>query len=792
MLQADSLKRLYEERRNLIFETAQKYVEEGDLHVVVVHSALCDNRIKRGKAPTHGEWQKQKLSWLQLQQEMLRVWNREGGCNIGLKTGKTSGIICVDVDVKGGGLSWFYEHKDHLGSPIVERTGGEGLHLYYCYPTNSAGELKTRSSGKRIFPGVDILADGAGQVVTHPSIHASHHTPYIFDNGLDLLDVRHEADQLPQWIVDEMMASIERDVERQEQKQQGAFGEGAPADAWDLVAAKVALSSIAGAQEGSGGDLQTLRAAMACKDYGLNASQVYDLLLKEYNPRCAPPWSPAELRQKVKNAFRYGQRSIGVSSISQAFSAMNSVEIDEVIEAASPNTSLAYSKKNAIHSAKVFVARNQKVISCYDQQLVYYEEDTHKWKVARDTDFENLIYKDIAKFCNNGELLRTMKVSFLADVRKAVRMEINIPRPLPDNHWKNGKHIGVDFITVNNGILDVRSGTLLPHDPDWFCFSTVDIDFEPDASCSLFKNFLAEIWDGDQKLVESLRLWIGYCLLTAASAQRFAVFKGASRAGKSTLVSLIENLVGYSNAASTSLSLIGSDFGLESLLGKKLVVFQDADKASADRMGVATERIKSLASNDPMGINRKGQTVVFQKLNAKVNFVCNKMPPFLNDENALTNRMIVFPFWKSYQGKEDLELPAKLKSELSGIFNWALVGAQALVEGRARLFTAPRGEETLEELAQQFDSVQGFWVECVELTDGAHNTVTPQQLWDAYRHWCRESGRSAKNRQRFLTELAARPALQERRDRSSAHRGYRGVRVRAMEEVGPLDDDIPF
>ena len=236
-----------------------------------------------------------------------------------------------------------------------------------------------------------------------------------------------------------------------------------------------------------------------------------------------------------------------------------------------------------------------------------------------------------------------------SDVRKIVRMQLSKPQGIPDVHWRGAEgRRGIDFITVKNGILDVQTGELLNHSRDWFCFHSLPIFYREDAKCEEFLKFLDSVWEGDAELIESLRLWMGYCLLTSCAMEKFAVFKGASRAGKSTLASVIESIVGRENTASTSLSLIGSDFGLENLMGRKLCVFQDAERASLDRMGVATERIKSLASNDPVGINRKGQSVVFQRLGVKIAFVCNKLPNFLNDENALTNRMVVFPFSKSF------------------------------------------------------------------------------------------------------------------------------------------------
>jgi putative DNA primase/helicase len=751
--------------KDLLFQTAKKYVEKG-LKIIAVHSPNCENSIKRGKAPTQYGWQKKSQGWDELRAEMERVWAREGACNIGLVTGKASGLVVVDIDEPG----WFDEHEMHLGSPVIERSPSGGLHLYYKYPQGLSGDIRSRSSAARIFKGVDILADGGSQVVTWPSVHQSGQGMYTFDRGLDLLDALEEADELPRWIVDEMLTERKEERVRESDVKGGQL---------DLHAARLALRSFPPAIEGAGGDLQTLKAALIGRDYGLSAKEVYGLMREEYNGRCSPPWSDQDLADKVKNAFKYAQRGQGNMSIEHAFD-----EEPTVTEAAPV---LAYSKKHAVHNADIFLQKMKGVLDCFDGQFVHYDTKDKRWRVISDGAVESLIFHDMP-----ADVRQTIKASMFSDVRKIIRMQLSKGEGIPDVHWRgNDDRRGIDFITVNNGILDVQTGELLEHSKDWFCFHSLPMVYREDASCEEFLRFLDSVWDGDQELIESLRLWMGYCLLTSCSMEKFAVFHGASRAGKSTLASVIESIVGRENTASTSLSLIGSDFGLENLMGRKLCVFQDAERASLDRMGVATERIKSLASNDPVGINRKGQSVVFQRLGVKIAFVCNKLPNFLNDENALTNRMIVFPFSKSFMGQEDTGLKERLGKETEGIFNWALVGARRLLRGD-KLFTAEKGKEALQKLTEQLDSVEGFVAEGLEFTGQAHNFVSSNDLWAAYKEWCKDAGRHPKHKQRFCQDISSHKAFKSLFVRANNIRGYQGIKVVTEVFSAVEEEPCPF
>jgi hypothetical protein len=71
------------------------------------------------------------------------------------------------------------------------------------------------------------------------------------------------------------------------------------------------LLSVEPAVSGQHGDLRTFR--VCCRVVrGFSLSDVEALhVLKEWNARCAPPWSERELLEKIQNARRYGREPIG-------------------------------------------------------------------------------------------------------------------------------------------------------------------------------------------------------------------------------------------------------------------------------------------------------------------------------------------------------------------------------------------------------------------------------------------------------------------------------------------------
>jgi hypothetical protein len=142
------------------------------LHGVVGGVCTCDlgQACKNaGKHPLYRNWQKVPIN-------DLGVWNAISGwrlarglpTNVGLATGRPSGVFALDVDPKNGGLLTLqeYERAGRLLPPTWEqRTGGKGLHCLFTMPA----DFEPTNATGRLGAGLDIRGTG-GQIVLAPSI----------------------------------------------------------------------------------------------------------------------------------------------------------------------------------------------------------------------------------------------------------------------------------------------------------------------------------------------------------------------------------------------------------------------------------------------------------------------------------------------------------------------------------------------------------------------------------------------------------------------------------------------
>jgi hypothetical protein len=120
-----------------------------------------------------GQRKKPVFPWRQYQatrpeRSVVEAWFQGQDVNVGIVTGKVSGIVVVDLDGKmNDPREWLAAHGFNIKTPMVS-TGRGGAHVYYRHPggTVANGVKLSQIDGVSI----DIRADG-GYVVAPPSVH---------------------------------------------------------------------------------------------------------------------------------------------------------------------------------------------------------------------------------------------------------------------------------------------------------------------------------------------------------------------------------------------------------------------------------------------------------------------------------------------------------------------------------------------------------------------------------------------------------------------------------------------
>ena len=100
------------------------------------------------------------------------------------------------------------------------------------------------------------------------------------------------------------------------------------------------------------------------------------------------------------------------------------------------------------------------------------------------------------------------------------------------------------LLNCKNGTIDLSTGRLKPHDKEDYITKTVSVNYDPDATCPQWENFLDRIMDNNEDLIKFLQRAIGYALTGDVSEQCFFILWGEGDNGKSTFSRTVGNILG--------------------------------------------------------------------------------------------------------------------------------------------------------------------------------------------------------------------------------------------------------
>jgi len=344
-----------------------------------------------------------------------------------------------------------------------------------------------------------------------------------------------------------------------------------------------------------------------------------------------------------------------------------------------------------------------------------------------------------------------------------------------------------EALAVENGhLLDVGSGRprLASHDPGRFVTHRLDVAWMPDAPCPRWLAFLDETFD-DPETVDLIREWFGYVISGRVDLERILSISGPKRSGKSTLAHVLTALVGPTAVASMSLTDITRPHGEAPLVGKRLVLFGEANWHLREGR-LAVEVLKSISGRDRRTIARKYLSSWEGVLPARLMIVGNDFPGFPDDAGALAARIMHVTTKRSVQGREDLDLRARLVAELPGILAWSVEGAATLAD-RGR-FVEPVAVATAQrEMRIEGSRIAGWLDDRASLVEGTRTDLTA--AFTDYQAWAASEGTSHPlDRKWFARLLAATEGVTTKRvtEQNEQRRYVLGLHLRPVSVRDPF------
>ena len=302
----------------------------------------------------------------------------------------------------------------------------------------------------------------------------------------------------------------------------------------------------------------------------------------------------------------------------------------------------------------------------------------------------------------------------------------------------------ISYLTLRNGLYDLREETLLPHTPDIFTTNLLPYDFDPKAKCERFLQYLDEVFLKDSDKVSFIQETVGYIFQKNIPKPSIFFLIGSGSNGKSVFVDTITNLIGQENTCSISLNALSNEYYLLTLFNKMLNISSETPR----KKRIDTDLVKAVVAGDWVtGRIPYKQPTKFKSF-AKHFLAMNEAPLIEDSSHGMWRRLYIIDFPKCFTESEmDVHLTETLRGELSGIFNWALEGYNRL---RKKDFIFSQGElmkKSKEAYQQDSDSVMSFTSQFLKKSN-PENVVKFKEVYEIYRAFSFSEGYKTPERKR--------------------------------------------
>ncbi len=302
-------------------------------------------------------------------------------------------------------------------------------------------------------------------------------------------------------------------------------------------------------------------------------------------------------------------------------------------------------------------------------------------------------------------------------------------------------------LCLKNGVLDAESRTLRDHAPVPRYTRQLPVVFDPGAECPAFLRFLEEVQPAEDAR-ELVQLIFGYSLAPGNWLQRAFMFTGGGNNGKSTLEGVLKDLLGPDNVAAMTLQALSVNrFATASLYGKLANIVADLPNAPVHYTGT----FKALTGGDLITGERKFQEPFTFVNEAVLIFSANELPTVDDRTYAFWRRWVLLPFPVDFTGREDRELPGKLRAELPGVLNWALAGLDKLREYGDFPVEGTAGG-LMETWKRRSDSL--YWFVQDQVEKDPEGFVPKEVFYEVYRTFCEEHDLKPKTKDMVGKQLA--------------------------------------
>jgi putative DNA primase/helicase len=305
------------------------------------------------------------------------------------------------------------------------------------------------------------------------------------------------------------------------------------------------------------------------------------------------------------------------------------------------------------------------------------------------------------------------------------------------------------YIPFENGVLDLKTGQLLDHSPDYgFTWQLPRPYSAIAASWGNIDTFLNTFTNNNRQLKDIAIAFCQAVLTGRADLQKFLYLFGSGANGKGAFMGLLSMLVGKENTHSTTIAELNeSRFESANLMNKRLVLMTDEDK----RVG-GLSVFKSATGQDPIRYERKGKDATNFIFKGMFVIAANS-PTFVGDSSfAIKRRKLDFPCLARVEEKDRRDLTPEFEADLTAFTTHLLSIPDEWVTASIRGAGSVEAVKQLNwEMTVREDSIAAFFSD--KLVIDPNGSIGCGNLYKGYQGYCEESGLKSKSINNFTPSL---------------------------------------
>lgn len=321
-----------------------------------------------------------------------------------------------------------------------------------------------------------------------------------------------------------------------------------------------------------------------------------------------------------------------------------------------------------------------------------------------------------------------------------------------------------ELVAFRNGVLDVKTGELLPFSPAYIITNKIPWDYNKNAYDELVDLTLNKICCNDEEIRSILEELIGACFYrsnTVAGGKAF-ILTGEGANGKSTFLNMLKAALGKENFSSLDMKELNDRFSTVRMYKKLANIGDDI----SDEFNSDVSVFKKIVTGETIEAEQKGQPKFQFDPYCKLIFSANNIPRIKDKTGAAQRRILIVPFNAKFTSSDsdyDPQIFQKLHQQEAMEYFIAL-GVQGLQRVlREKQFTSSaKVQQELEEYAEKNNPVLSFIKDCEE-NDFKVMDEPVNLVFRKYQEFCINSGFTALAMTEFSKQMQRLTGLKTKR-----------------------------